>query len=813
MYMERIFIIIFLIVHPVPSLLEEYVPDNPLPSVVPVPDNPLPSVVPVPGIPGLDEPLETAFCALQTALETKIENIPNIDQIPTVVSKVNNIPSVVTQVNNIPSIVTQVHNIPSIVSQVNIIPSVVPSITEQINRIPYINEIPSVVPTITRRIDDIPGNVADAMTNAINQIPPSVRDAIIPIINQIPPSIIDAIVPPITDTINGIPPIIVEEILPIITDEIIPIIADTIKDVIMQLLNGTISFLDLGTNSFGNTLKVCLDELADATFGDLPFPKIIDIPDIPFDPELLIYQLAAIPLSPLQPIIEYICTDSLDMIKVALNAWKNIPFVDVNDERRRRRNLYKNPAASDPDATNCKPSENDGFCKPAELDFDPASSGWEAVGTNVRIWLQNTLWAVGCFDQENGWKAFCFVSTVYTWDVLLEYIKLNKWGFLLTCEHTKEAIPVDVWPASKFQHTAVSKQCDLITSILDWVIFAIEKIRWAIAFHNDRMSSIKNIAQYKDRFSIIHNQHALKDQLNNEFSTLRRELYGISNENDSINTANQEKYSLREIKKAVDALQADFDRQYVGSPTIRWADGLTLGPDDNKYDGEIIDIGQEEFNQIFWYSNDYIIKRECESCTQHNRIIYYKRLTDLSTFDAYSNMKVWTSTNNDLGNDFNLYSTYQDAINGINAWTYCNYDEPNGGAFYECAPTNTAAIICEVTFDSNSGYNNKNATCRKATKFSISRGVQFATSAKTNTQNKIIIEEPHDINNGEELIVIKIKPYDLYIFMAVFIGCIALCMVIGIFIGRFTVRYDDDVRFSSIPKYDYNTSDVEHVKK
>ena len=60
------------------------------------------------------------------------------------------------------------------------------------------------------------------------------------------------------------------------------------------------------------------------------------------------------------------------------------------------------------------------------------------------------------------------------------------------------------------------------------------------------------------------------------------------------------------------------------------------------------------------------------------QVVYYKRRhgTTFAFFDLYSNTYDWSSTYNTLGNEFNLYSSLDDAIAGTNAWTYCNYDDP-----------------------------------------------------------------------------------------------------------------------------------------
>mmetsp|Transcript_31040 Transcript_31040/g.58959 ORF Transcript_31040/g.58959 Transcript_31040/m.58959 type:complete len:528 (-) Transcript_31040:285-1868(-) len=79
-----------------------------------------------------------------------------------------------------------------------------------------------------------------------------------------------------------------------------------------------------------------------------------------------------------------------------------------------------------------------------------------------------------------------------------------------------------------------------------------------------------------------------------------------------------------------------------------------------------------------------IIRRVCASCTSEpHRDIYYKRLTALppsgtNTTEVYlinTFMNSWSKTpaNDMAAGDFALYSTYQDALDGTNAWTWCDY--------------------------------------------------------------------------------------------------------------------------------------------
>ena len=74
------------------------------------------------------------------------------------------------------------------------------------------------------------------------------------------------------------------------------------------------------------------------------------------------------------------------------------------------------------------------------------------------------------------------------------------------------------------------------------------------------------------------------------------------------------------------------------------------------------DVGQSKFNSVFQNSGAYIIRRECANCLETHQDIYYKRITNPLSFDAYGTMKLWVSSNNRLGVDFNMYSSLDDAL-------------------------------------------------------------------------------------------------------------------------------------------------------
>jgi hypothetical protein len=99
-------------------------------------------------------------------------------------------------------------------------------------------------------------------------------------------------------------------------------------------------------------------------------------------------------------------------------------------------------------------------------------------------------------------------------------------------------------------------------------------------------------------------------------------------------------------------------------------------------------------------SRDCIIRRFCDSCTyDSHRDIYYKRLTPIPDtgdeegqvffLDLFLN-NWFNSPANELGIDFELYSSYEDALAGTNKWKFCNYNDPGIGFPRDCSDTTQA---------------------------------------------------------------------------------------------------------------------------
>jgi len=103
------------------------------------------------------------------------------------------------------------------------------------------------------------------------------------------------------------------------------------------------------------------------------------------------------------------------------------------------------------------------------------------------------------------------------------------------------------------------------------------------------------------------------------------------------------------------------------------------------------------FDYVFSQSPDKIIMRVCISCPESHHFVFYKRLTpvpdDDESFDHLDYLAKYNRKHNNLfvyGVDFELYSTYEEALSGTNEWNCQDYKYDHyfpGG----CAPDGSSA--------------------------------------------------------------------------------------------------------------------------
>jgi len=140
----------------------------------------------------------------------------------------------------------------------------------------------------------------------------------------------------------------------------------------------------------------------------------------------------------------------------------------------------------------------------------------------------------------------------------------------------------------------------------------------------------------------------------------------------------------------------------TASPTyIQWTPVASKG---TFYDADG-NVDANQFRTIWASSPNQILHRKCRDCVSSHQDIYYRRFdgvgglpSNLDLLDTVKN-NWFDSPNNTFNVDFKLYSSYDDALNDINAWTFCNFDDPGVGFPRDCGPTG------EVTSQWNSFVN------------------------------------------------------------------------------------------------------------
>ena len=108
-----------------------------------------------------------------------------------------------------------------------------------------------------------------------------------------------------------------------------------------------------------------------------------------------------------------------------------------------------------------------------------------------------------------------------------------------------------------------------------------------------------------------------------------------------------------------------------------WSDVVVL----SHYAGSVeSDVGQSQFNQMFkacpvvQYVRNGAIK-----------VIYIRTSEIPEGFDAYSMFThTWSSLNNILDDDFDLYDNFPDLLSNEGSWVYCNYNEADMGFPRDC---------------------------------------------------------------------------------------------------------------------------------
>jgi len=141
-----------------------------------------------------------------------------------------------------------------------------------------------------------------------------------------------------------------------------------------------------------------------------------------------------------------------------------------------------------------------------------------------------------------------------------------------------------------------------------------------------------------------------------------------------------------------------------------------------------ISVDRSEFNEMLEESPNKIFRRICPLCADSHKEIYYRRKTPIATNrDILQKiLNKWDNGNNNrFEEDYDLYSTYEDAKSGSNAWKFCNGSNKKGFPS-ECGPTGYVANQ-HSRFDNNSGQTNVVFLVEKASESSTDGGDESST--------------------------------------------------------------------------------------
>jgi hypothetical protein len=94
------------------------------------------------------------------------------------------------------------------------------------------------------------------------------------------------------------------------------------------------------------------------------------------------------------------------------------------------------------------------------------------------------------------------------------------------------------------------------------------------------------------------------------------------------------------------------------------------------------------FNRAVQTSANHIVRRQCQDCPASHKDIYFKRKNGPAAFDYEGYLlRTWSDKGNKLHVDFDIYSSFEDAMNDENPWTYCNYNDKGIGFPRDCGPS------------------------------------------------------------------------------------------------------------------------------
>ena len=169
-------------------------------------------------------------------------------------------------------------------------------------------------------------------------------------------------------------------------------------------------------------------------------------------------------------------------------------------------------------------------------------------------------------------------------------------------------------------------------------------------------------------------------------------------------------------------------------------------------------LKHERWSDLLEESPNKVIRRICQDCRATHQYTYWKAINnnwkEIKHHGISANIKdlflnTWFNQNNNLNQDFRLYSDYVSTLEDKNRWSYCNYNDPGIGFPRDCGPNSYVPYQWNSKGDKTRGYpwNTYGAT-------RIQYSVEAKDSTKENPKWIVLFEDPYfvpvDTETGKE---------------------------------------------------------------
>jgi hypothetical protein len=135
-----------------------------------------------------------------------------------------------------------------------------------------------------------------------------------------------------------------------------------------------------------------------------------------------------------------------------------------------------------------------------------------------------------------------------------------------------------------------------------------------------------------------------------------------------------------DFAKDIDEAIAQYAAPEAGYPSDRWEMGVALTGVGTAGDSN---LSEEDFNSKFQACPVVRYKRNGAVLAIYKRT-NRNNLADVNGYKLFTD--TWSSVENAVGEDFQIYGSETDMLADTNRWLYCNYDDPGVGFPRDCGP-------------------------------------------------------------------------------------------------------------------------------